>query len=126
MTPTRNILNVGIVGLGRMGNRHASNFLRLVPRARLLCVCTPAQHELKWAEEHLVPHGVQVYASFEEMLAVKDLEAVVIASSTALHVPQTLAALERGLHVLCEKPISTSVAEVSGDSVIYFVCDGDR
>ncbi|GKZ37783.1 hypothetical protein AbraIFM66950_009541 [Aspergillus brasiliensis] len=61
----------------------------------------------------LPPHGVQIYASFEETITVKDLEAVVIASSTALHVPQTLAALDRGLHVLCEKPISTSVAELS-------------
>lgn len=109
----QNLLNVGIVGLGRMGNRHATNFLRLVPRARLLCVCTPAPAELDWAKENLAPHGVQIYASFEEMIAVDGLQAVVIASSTALHVPQTLAALERGLHVLCEKPISTSVDEVS-------------
>lgn len=81
MTPTP-ILNARIVGLGRMENHHASNSLRLVPRARLLCVCTPAPPGLKWVEEHLAPHGVQVHTSFEEMLAVKDLKAVVIAPST--------------------------------------------
>ncbi|OJJ33827.1 hypothetical protein ASPWEDRAFT_113017 [Aspergillus wentii DTO 134E9] len=100
-------LNIGVVGIGRMGQRHALNILHRVPRARLLCVCSPAPHEIEWAQQQLQPEGVQVFADFDEMIATPGLQAVVIASSTHLHVMHTLAAMERGLHVLCEKPIST-------------------
>lgn len=110
---TSPLLNIGVVGLGRMGNRHASNILRLVPRARLLCVCTIAPHEQEWAVRNLVPHEVQLFTTFEDMIAAPGLQAVVIASSTALHVSQTMIALDKGLHVLCEKPIASSASEVS-------------
>lgn len=105
-------LNIGVVGIGRMGQRHALNLLHRVPRAHLLCVCSPAPHEIEWVNQHLKPEGVQVFASFDEMICTPGLQAVVIASSTNLHVLHTLAAMERGIHVLCEKPVTTDVAEV--------------
>ncbi|OAP62427.1 hypothetical protein AYL99_04630 [Fonsecaea erecta] len=105
-------LNVGVVGIGRMGRRHAMNILWRVPRAKLLCACSPAQPDLIWAEEHLVPHGVQVYPTFEEMIQTPGLDAVIIASATELHLEHTTASLDRGIHVLCEKPVCTSVAEL--------------
>ena len=107
------ILNVGVVGIGRMGQRHATNVLRLVPRARLVCACSPADSDIEWAEEHLVPSGVAVFRTFEEMIDFPGLEAVVIASATALHYNHTLESLKRGIHVLCEKPVAPSVDEVS-------------
>ncbi|KAL3458346.1 hypothetical protein BJX64DRAFT_279943 [Aspergillus heterothallicus] len=100
-------LNIGVVGIGRMGQRHALNIAYRVPRARLLCVCSPAPHEIQWAEENLKPDGVQVFAEFDEMINTPGLQAVVIASPTDLHITHTVAALERGIHVLCEKPITT-------------------
>ncbi|KIX10434.1 uncharacterized protein Z518_01516 [Rhinocladiella mackenziei CBS 650.93] len=105
-------LNVGVVGIGRMGRRHAMNILRLVPRANLLCACSPAEADLVWADEHLVPYRVQVYPTFEEMIETPGLEAVIIASATELHLKHTTAALDRGIHVLCEKPICTSISEL--------------
>jgi myo-inositol 2-dehydrogenase/D-chiro-inositol 1-dehydrogenase len=105
-------LNIGVVGIGRMGQRHALNILHHVPRARLLCVCSPAPHEIEWAEQTLKPEGVQVFADMEQMIQTPGLQAVVIASSSNLHITHTLAAMERGIHVLCEKPITTDVAEV--------------
>ena len=47
------------------------------------------------------------------MLDKADLQAVVVASITSVHAEQTIAAIERGLHVLCEKPLSVSVDIVS-------------
>ena len=107
------LLNVGVVGIGRMGQRHAMNLLRLVPRAKLVCACSPAEADLRWADEHLVPSGVAVFRTFEEMVEFPALQAVVIASATALHYTHTVECMRRGIHVLCEKPVAPSVDEVS-------------
>jgi myo-inositol 2-dehydrogenase / D-chiro-inositol 1-dehydrogenase len=106
-------LNVGVVGIGRVGQSHALNVLHKAPRASLLCACSPADADIAWAEEHLIPHGVQVYRTFEELIATPQLDAVIVASLTSLHTRHTTEALDRGIHVLCEKPVCTSVDEAS-------------
>lgn len=108
-------LKVGVVGIGRMGRRHAMNILHHVPRATLLCACSPAKVDLAWASEHLTPYGVHVVPTFEEMILTPGLEAIVIASATPLHGPQTLTALRKGIHVLCEKPLCKNYNEVNKD-----------
>ena len=116
--PTRpRRLNVGVVGIGRIGQRHALNVLHVLPRTNLLCVCSPAQPDLDWAEIHVRPYGVQVFKTAEEMLETPGLEAVIIASATFLHVKHSLQALDKRIHVLCEKPIATSLNEVSTDGL---------
>ncbi|THY50025.1 NAD-binding Rossmann fold oxidoreductase family protein [Aureobasidium pullulans] len=105
-------LKVGVIGLGRMGKRHAINLLHKVPRAELICACTPLEVDIAWANENLVPHGVQVVSTFEEMIEVPGLEAVIIASATPFHASQTSICLERGIHVLCEKPICKTIEEL--------------
>lgn len=95
-----------------MGRRHAINILHSTPRATLLCACSPAEPDLVWAAAELEPHGVTVVPTFEEMIETPGLEAVIIASATPLHKEQTVAALEKGVHVLCEKPVCTSLGEV--------------
>ncbi|GLA40666.1 hypothetical protein AnigIFM63309_008500 [Aspergillus niger] len=97
-------LRVGIAGLGRMGKRHAVNFHELTARAIVLAASTPDSEERKWGQENL--EGVTIYADYDEMLEREDLEAVVIASITAVHAEQAIKAIKKGLHVLCEKPLS--------------------
>ncbi|KAK6384351.1 hypothetical protein LTS17_001914 [Exophiala oligosperma] len=94
------VLKFGVVGIGRMGQQHALNILKSVSRARLVCACSPAKADLKWAESNLVPHGVAVYPTFEEMIQFPALDAVVVASITELHYQHTKVALQRGIHVL--------------------------
>lgn len=106
------VLKFGVVGIGRMGQQHALNILRLVPRAKLVCACSPAKADLEWAESNLVPYGVAVFPSFEEMIRFPGLDAVVIASLTELHYQHTKASLQRGIHVLCEKPLAQTVEQV--------------
>ncbi|CAG7935883.1 unnamed protein product [Penicillium olsonii] len=103
-------LNVGVVGLGRIGQRHAKNLLHRVPEARLFSVCSPDPEEFSEAKKNFEPEGVQVMSDFNEMIDLVGLEAVIIASPTRLHMEHTLAALQRGLHVLCEKPITTDLS----------------
>ncbi|EAW13897.1 putative NAD binding Rossmann fold oxidoreductase [Aspergillus clavatus NRRL 1] len=102
-------LKVGCAGLGRMGKRHALNFLQRTPRAELVAASSPDDIELEWARVHLAPYGVKLYKNYDDMLKHEGLEAVVVASATAVHPEQAIKAMDANKHVLCEKPLSTSV-----------------
>lgn len=105
-------LQVAVSGLGRMGARHALHFLERTPRAELVAACDPDPKCRAWAEQKLAPYGTKIYSDFEEMLRQPGIEAVVIATVTTVHAEQSIKAIEADKHVLCEKPLSTSV-EVS-------------
>jgi len=103
-------LKIAIAGLGRMGARHAHHFYALTPRADLVAASSPEPLELTWAEKNL--EGVRTYLDYDDMLeqeCANGLQAVIIASATAVHAEQAIKAIKRGLHVLCEKPLSTGV-----------------
>ncbi|KZM23126.1 oxidoreductase [Ascochyta rabiei] len=91
-----------------MGARHALNFLDSVPRAELVAAFSPAK-ELEWAKTHLEPFGVTLYDDYKKMLEHNDLEAVCIGTVTSVHAEESIQAIDKNLHVLCEKPLSTSV-----------------
>ena len=105
-------LKVGCAGLGRMGKRHARNFLERTPRAELVAASTPDDTEIEWAKQHLAPYGVKIYKNYDDMLKHEGLEAIVVASATAVHAEQAIKAIDVNKHVLCEKPLSTSVEVV--------------
>ncbi|KXH55851.1 myo-inositol 2-dehydrogenase [Colletotrichum salicis] len=90
------------------GCRHVQNLIYRVPRASVVAVCSTEAHELEWARsfEEYKEFNVTVYGSYEEMLSHLGLQAVWISTSTDVHASQTLAAIKKGLHVLCEKPLS--------------------
>lgn len=113
-------LKVAIAGLGRMGARHAMHFYGLTPRADLIAASSPEQKELDWAAQALP--GTRTYLDYDEMLRTEmknGLQAVVIASATAVHAEQAIKAIKLGLHVLCEKPLSTNV-EISQSVVTAY------
>jgi myo-inositol 2-dehydrogenase/D-chiro-inositol 1-dehydrogenase len=96
------------------GKRHVHTLLYRVPRARIVAVCSSLEHEVEWAKENLEykEFGITVYNNYDEMLNHTDLQAVWVSTSTDVHSSQSLAAIDKGLHVLCEKPLSTDMAEV--------------
>lgn len=106
-------LKIAAAGLGRMGKRHAINFLHRTPRAELVAAFTPDPTELAWARQELEPHGVKLYTDYDEMLTHEGLQAVVIATVTKVHAEEAIKAINKDLHVLCEKPISLDIAKVS-------------
>lgn len=109
MPVTARRLKVAASGLGRMGKRHALHFLNRTPRAELVAAFTPDPDEMKWAQQSLVPFGVTLYDDYDKMLEHEGLEAVVVATVTAVHAEQSIKAMDKNLHVLCEKPLSTEL-----------------
>lgn len=68
-----------------------------------------ADHD--WAEQNLVPYGVKIYRSLDEMLAHPGVEALLIASTTKVHYEQVVSGIGRGLHVLVEKPLAMNAEQ---------------
>jgi predicted dehydrogenase len=95
-----------IIGSGSVGKRHARNLAAL--GGRISCVDPRAERRAELAAETPV---VGSYATAEEALSAGELYGVVVASPTAHHPANTIAALEAKLPVLLEKPVAKTAAE---------------
>jgi predicted dehydrogenase len=98
-------LPIGVIGVGSLGFHHA-RILREVPGARMMGVY---DSDADRREQVATELGVKAYPSIDAML--KDVEAAVIAVPTTFHAEVALQALERGVHLLIEKPIAASIEE---------------
>ncbi|MFW5796713.1 MAG: Gfo/Idh/MocA family oxidoreductase, partial [Alkalispirochaeta sp.] len=104
-----NEVRIGIVGLGRLGKRHARNLRYRVPGARLVAACSVVPDELAWAREEL---GVeQTCESYEEMIASDEIDAVFLVSTSSVHAAQIKGGLAAGKHVFSEKPMGVTIEE---------------
>ena len=95
-----------IIGSGSVGKRHARNFAAL--GCRISCVDPRAERRSELAAETPV---VGSHVTEETALRAGDLDGVVVASPTAYHPANTVAALEAKLPVLLEKPVAKSAVE---------------
>ena len=109
MTSTVSNVRVGVVGLGRLGKRHAQNLAWRVPGASLAAACSPLEDELEWARGALP--APRLYRDYAALLDDRDVDAVWLVTPSALHAQQIVDALRAGKHVFCEKPLSLDVAE---------------
>ncbi len=106
---TASRLRIGIVGLGRLGRRHAQNLAQRVPGAELVAACSPIAEELTWAKDTL---GVRnLHGDYATLLAQDDVDAVFLVTPTSLHPGQIIEGLQAGKHVFCEKPLALDLAE---------------
>ena len=101
-------LAFGVIGTGRMGLWHAKNLKSRVSGAKLVAVSDMDKSCAKRAgEETEVPW----FEDYGKLLAMKDLDAVCVVTSTDTHAPIATEAAERGFNVFVEKPMATSVNE---------------
>jgi myo-inositol 2-dehydrogenase / D-chiro-inositol 1-dehydrogenase len=105
-------VNIAVAGLGRMGKRHVRTLLNRVPYANVVAVCSTEPTDLSWARNEYKGEGIEVYDDYGAMTSHSGLQAVWVSTSTDVHASQTLAAISKNLHVLCEKPLSTDIEEV--------------
>ncbi|UCE68872.1 MAG: Gfo/Idh/MocA family oxidoreductase [Flavobacteriaceae bacterium] len=99
----------GIVGLGNIAGKFASD-LALVPGTRLRAVASRDVHKARSFSEEF--GAEQAYGSYAALFADPEVEVVYIASPHSFHREHTLAALQAGKHVLCEKPMGINSREV--------------
>lgn len=103
------LLRVGVLGCGPIAQAAHFESCTKAANAELYAICDVADDlRDRMAATHAPRRSYNDYA---KMLADAELEAVVIATSDAFHVPAALMALQAGKHVLCEKPLAVSVEE---------------
>jgi predicted dehydrogenase len=95
---------VGVVGLGKMGISHLAIF-NAHPRVEVAAICDSTKYILSVLDKYT---GLKTYSDYDRMLAEAELDAVVIATPSKSHAPMVEKALERGVHVFCEKPLTLS------------------
>src|SRR6266513_4385207 len=99
-------VGVGVIGTGVMGSEHARLLSRETPVAHLAGV-----FDANAARAQAAAAGATVFPDPRSLIASDRVEAVIIASPDASHAELTLACLEAGKPVLCEKPLASSAAE---------------
>ncbi len=105
------MLNIGIIGAGRIGKVHAEGIMKYGAGARVLAIADPAMTEetAAWAKSL----GIRdVGKEYRTILQNPEIGAVLICSSTDTHYALSLEALDAGKHVFCEKPVDTDVKRI--------------
>jgi predicted dehydrogenase len=103
-------LNVGVLGCGPIAQAGHFESCTKASNARLYAICDVAadlRERMAWTH---APE--KSYGDYDEMLADPKLDAVIIATSDAFHVPASIKALKAGKHVLCEKPVGIGLEDV--------------
>ncbi len=104
-------LNIGVLGAGQIAQSAHFESCTKARNARLYAICDLAD-DLR--ERMAATHAPdKTYADYDAMLADPDLDAVIIATADAFHVPAAIKALRAGKHVLSEKPVGTSMEETA-------------
>ncbi|MBQ3150952.1 MAG: inositol 2-dehydrogenase [Clostridia bacterium] len=105
------MMNVGIIGAGRIGKVHGESIMRYVKGATVKAIADPFMNEetKNWAVSMGIP---EIYDDYHKILEDKDITAVLICSSTDTHSAISLEAIKAGKHIFCEKPIDHDVNKI--------------
>ena len=103
-------LKVAIIGAGRIGRVHAENLAFRIPEAEPVAVADViAEAAERCAADFRIPRAVKDY---HQLLEDREIDAVVICSSTDTHAEIIEAAAAAGKHIFCEKPLALSLEEI--------------
>ena len=100
-------INIGVVGTGFIGPAHIEA-LRRLPNTNVLALCEVTPELARQKADQL---GIERACTFDELLAMDDIQSVHICTPNFLHYSQSKAALLAGKHVICEKPLAKDLHE---------------
>ncbi len=104
------VVRVGIIGVGNRGAFLLRHILK-VPNVKVVAICDLNPDTLKKALQAAAAHSPEGYTEYRKLLERKDIDAVFIATPVDLHKEMTIAALELGKHIYCEKPMARTEDE---------------
>lgn len=105
-----NRVQVGFIGMGRISRNHLNNLLHAHPgRAQVVAFCDVYQKNLDYAK--LLVAEAATFQKHEDLLAMQDVDAVVVGSPDHWHALHTIHACQAGKDVYVEKPVSVSIGE---------------
>ena len=101
------MIKAAIIGLGKMGLSHCS-ILNAHPDIELVAVCDSSSFLLDVFNKY---SKQKTYTDYKKMISETSPECIIVATPTKFHYEMVLYALEKGIHVFCEKPFSLSVTD---------------
>lgn len=105
------MLNIGIIGAGRIGKVHLDSISYHVKNATVTAMADPFMNEE--TEKLIRSYGVsKVTKDYKDILNDKDIDAVLVCSSTDTHAAISIEAINAGKHVFCEKPVDHSIEKI--------------
>ena len=113
------MINVGIIGAGRIGKVHCESIMRYVKNATVKAVADPFLNDetIAWAKGLGIE---EFYTDYHKILEDNDIQAVLICSSTDTHSTISLEAIAAGKHIFCEKPIDHDVNKALENSNVKY------
>ena len=107
----RIMLNIGIIGAGRIGKVHLESISYHVKNATVKAVADPFMNDE--TEAFIKSFGVEkIGKDYKDILSDPEIDAVLVCSSTDTHSSISVEAIKAGKHVFCEKPVDHSVAKI--------------
>ncbi|WP_138416138.1 Gfo/Idh/MocA family protein [Aquibacillus sediminis] len=101
-------LKIAVIGCGSIAkNRHLPEY-EMNKATQIVAVCDIVQER---AKESAKTYNAKAYTDYKQLLQAEGIDAVSVCLPNYLHAPVSIAALEAGCHVLCEKPMATSTEE---------------
>ncbi len=106
------MVNIGIIGAGRIGRIHAESILTGVKSACVCAIADPfiSEETMQWAKSSGI---VKVYNDYQRIIEDRQIDAVLICSSTDTHTSISLEAIDAGKHIFCEKPIAHDLSNIN-------------
>lgn len=105
------MLKIGIIGAGRIGKVHLESISYHVKNATVTAMADPFMNEE--TEKLIRSYGVsKVTKDYKDILNDKDIDAVLVCSSTDTHAAISIEAINTGKHVFCEKPVDHSIEKI--------------
>ena len=106
------MINIGIIGAGRIGKVHCESIMCYAKGATVKTVADPFMNEEtdKWLKGMGVEKTTKDY---HDILNDKTIVALLICSSTDTHAPISIEAIKAGKHVFCEKPVDHDIAKIN-------------
>lgn len=114
-------LRVGVIGMGWAGETHLKAYQQ-IPNVEVVAVADPREDRLLELQQTYALNGV--YTLHEPLIARDDIDAVSVCTPNQFHAPVSIAALQSGKHVLCEKPLARN--SIEAEAMAHAAIDHNR
>lgn len=106
-----NVFKIGIIGCGGIANGKHMPSLKKQKNASMIAFCDIEVDRAEQAAAQYGAEGAKVYSDYHELLQDPSIDVIHVCTPNDSHAVITVAALEAGKHVMCEKPIAKTAAE---------------
>lgn len=105
-------IKIGVIGCGGIANgKHIPSYLQLKEKAEIVALCDILEEAIKQTIEKHKFENVKTFTDYRELLKLDEIDVILVCTPNSSHCEITVAALNSGKHVMCEKPMALNYAE---------------